>query len=143
MNNIKADIKKYMPIVQDELNKSNIFLYDIDLLKFTEDVISISYSKGGDGDEKCIRAYTHGFIQIKNTSVVQKELLQKNIKMDEHDIWFLTGEIIKILHNNNRGASEEEIKDMTKQCINNGLYKKFIGYSKKLDNRVMPIKNNE
>ena len=80
MNNIKADIKKYMPIVQDELNKSNIFLYDIDLLKFTEDVISISYSKGGDGDEKCIRAYTHGFIQIKNTSVVQKELLQNYYK---------------------------------------------------------------
>ena len=143
MNNINADIKKYMPIVQDELNKSNIFLYDIDLLKFTEDVISISYSKGGDGDEKCIRAYTHGFIQIKNTSVVQKELLQKNIKMDEHDIWFLTGEIIKILHNNNRGASEEEIKDMTKQCINNGLYKKFIGYSKKLDDRIMPVTGNK
>jgi len=143
MNNINADIKKYMPIVQDELNKNNIFLDDIDLLKFTEDVISISYSQGGDGDEKCIRSYTHGFIQIKNTSVVQKELLQNNIKMDEHDIWFLTGEIIKILHNNNRGASEEEIKDMTKQCIDNGLYKKFIGYSKKLDDRIMPVTNNK
>ena len=63
--------------------------------------------------------------------------------MDEHDIWFLTGEIIKILHNNNRGASEEEIKDMTKQCINNGLYKKFIGYSKKLDDRIMPVTGNK
>lgn len=140
---MNTDIKKYMSIVKDELNKNNIFLDDIDLLKFTEDVINISYAKGGYGEEKSIRAYTYGFIQIKSTTVVQKELTQNNIKMDEHDIWFLTGEIIKILHNNNCGISEEEIKDMTKQCINNGLYKNFIGYSKKLDDRIMPIKDDK
>lgn len=32
---------------------------------------------------------------------------------------------------------------MTKQCINNGLYKKFIGYFKKLDDRIMPVTDNK
>ena len=142
MNNQKKSLLQFS-IVKEELSKNNINLNNKNLEKITIEIMTTSYSRGGWYSKEELASYTKIYIQQIYSQVVQKELIKNKIKMDEHDIWFLTGEIIKILHNNNHGVSEKEIRDMTKQCINNGLYKKFIGYSKKLDDRIMPVTGNK
>ena len=137
------EVEKSIPIIKEELSKNNIYPDNKSLEKITIEIMTNSYSSGGWYSKEELISYTKIYIQQIYSQVVQKELIKNKIKMDEHDIWFLTGEIIKILHNNNHGVSEKEIRDMTKQCINNGLYKKFIGYSKKLDDRIMPVTGNK
>ncbi len=137
------DIEKSIPIVKEILFKNNINLNKQTLEEMTIKIMTMSYSKGGWYSKEELVAYTEIYIQILSSLMVKKELTQNNIKMDEHDIWFLTGKIIEISHNNGGGASEEEIKRITKQCIDNGLYKEFIGYSKKFYDRIMPVTGNK
>lgn len=137
------EVKKAIPIVKDELLKYKIILKEGNLKQLTKRILEILYGKGGWFKEEYIKDYTKSFIPTLIFSIVNKELLNNNIKMQEEDMFSFTEKIFEISCNNGGGASEEEIKRITKQCIDNGLYKEFIGYSKKFYDRIMPVTDNK
>lgn len=138
-NTFANDVKKAIPFIKSELKKNNIVLEEKKLIKFTETMLKAFYGKGGWYDEYEIRKFTNSYMQIIIHPIIQDELLKNNIVMEERDIWFFTKKVIDISHKNGGGASEFEIRQIVKECIDNEIYKEYLGYAEKLNNRIIPI----
>lgn len=59
----KGDFKRCSEIVRKELASKNVIVKDVILKKITEDVMNISYAKGGDYSSDIIYGFAKGYIE--------------------------------------------------------------------------------
>lgn len=59
----KEDVSKCTWIVKEQLGKRGVGVADDIFKKITEDIMNISYSKGGDYSDKIIRSFAETYIE--------------------------------------------------------------------------------
>jgi nitrogen regulatory protein PII-like uncharacterized protein len=138
------EIKKAMPIVEDELKKNNLILKKKKLKRFTKKVMAIFYGKGDSYNEEWIREMTVESIQSLIMPTIKSELEKNNVSMNERDIWLMTYDIMETSHNNGGGCSEPEIRKITQEYITKNICENYSGYYFSEDiKKAMPIVKDE
>lgn len=59
----KEDVSRCTLIVKEQLGKRGVGVADDIFKKITEDIMNISYSKGGDYSDKIIRSFAETYIE--------------------------------------------------------------------------------
>jgi hypothetical protein len=74
------EIKKAMPIVEDELKRNNLILGEEKLKRVTKKIMAVFYGKGDSFNEEWIREMTVASIQGLIMPVIKNELIKNRNK---------------------------------------------------------------
>jgi hypothetical protein len=128
------------PIIKGELIKNNVVMENRYIWLMTYDIVQELCKKGVGYSREEIRKITQEYITkglYKNyidwldanlsKGIIERKLAENKVNMYGGQRWLMTYDIVQELRKKGVGYSREEIRKITQEYINKGLYKNYIG----------------